>query len=614
MDEQAPIAEENSKCHSVIDSAVHTATDALDFQTGAVVEVTLEAGGNSVVNQINSTRLVNSTTLAKDGRNYCFLCKTPQTKLARHLQRHKRESADVAKALSCPTGSKERKKLLDILRNRGNFMHNNSVLSKGCGSLKVSRRSRDGKCRAYEYCIHCRGMFKRGELWRHMRRCSSKVEETNDHKGRNRVLGVAAVAKASLSRNITEGALKILNQMKDDETAGIAGNDLTLLQFVQYFYNKLGHSVARHEYIRQKILVLSRFLKTLRKKSPLWTLEDAIKPENFTTVVEAVKDVAGYDADENAFKTPSLVMKIGYSLQKASDIVRCNAIIREDEKLQKSAEAFQVLYKTKWLEYVSHSARGTLKEKKCSKSIKLHLNEDIRKLHRHLRRSAELAFAELEKSSSIQNYCSLARVSLAQMILFNRHRYGEVSKISLKNFLDKDDTHVHQDLGLSECEKKLCSHFTRVVLMDKNQQKSAVLLPPEVVRGLQLLIMRRKECGVPKENPHLFAVPKCMSYYRGHDCLKTYASKCGARHPEHLTSTQLRRRIAATSQILNLKDNFPGVPFHYLLHKDDHLPEATIQMAKLSKLLLTLERGKIPQLAGRSLDEVEGIERFEFKI
>nr|XP_023656329.1 uncharacterized protein LOC111838017 isoform X1 [Paramormyrops kingsleyae] len=607
MDEQAPIAEANSKCHSAIDSAVHTATDALDCQIGgsSVVEVTLEAGGNSVVNQINSTQLVNSTTLAKDGRNYCFLCRTPQTKLARHLKRHKQESADVAKALSCPTGSKERKKLLDILRNRGNFMHNNSVLSKGCGSLKVSRRSRDDKCRAYEYCIHCRGMFKRAELWRHMRRCSSKLEETNDHKGRNRVLGVAAVAKASLSRNFTEGALKILNQMKDDETAGIAGNDLTLLQFAQYLFNKLGHNKAHHEYIQQKILVLSRLLKTLRKKSPLWTLEDAIKPENLMTVVEAVKEVAGYDANENAFKTPSLVMKIGYSLQKASDIVRCNAIISEDENLQKSVEAFQVLYKAKWLEYVSHSARGTLKKKKCSKPIKLHLNEDIQKLHQHLWRSAELAFAALEKESSIQNYCSLAQVSLAQIILLNRHRYGEVSKISLKNFLHKDDSHIHQDLSLSECEKKLCSHFTRVVLMDKNEHKFAVLLPPEVVRALELLIMRRKECGIPKDNPHLFAVPKCMSHYKGHDCLKTYASECGARHPEHLTSTQLRKQIAATSQILNLKNNEKEQLGNYLLHKDYHLPEDTIQMAKLSRLILARERGKIPRLAGRSLDDVE---------
>ncbi|XP_048838462.1 uncharacterized protein hnrnpul1l isoform X1 [Brienomyrus brachyistius] len=608
MDEQASIAEANSKCHSAIDSdLVHAAPDALDCQIGgsSFVEVTLEAGGNSVANQINSTQLVNSTILAKDVRNYCFLCRTPQSKLARHLKRHKQESADVAKALSCPTGSKERKKLLDILRKRGNFMHNNSVLSKGCGSLKVSRRSKDDTCRAYEYCIHCRGMFKRAELWRHMRRCSSKLEATSDHKGRNRVLGVAVVAKASLSRNVTEGALKILNQMKDGETAGIAGNDLTLLQFAQYLFNKLGHNKGSHEYIQQKILVLSRFLKTLREKSPLRTLEDAIKPENFMTVLEAVKEIAGYDADENAFKTPSLVMKIGYSLQKVSDIVRCNAIIAEDKNLQKSVEAFQVLYKAKWLEYVSHSAGGTLKKIKCSKPKKRHVNEDVQKLHQHLRRSAEVAFAALEKDGSIQNYSSLVQVLLAQIILLNRHRYGEVSKTSLKNFLNKDDSHVHQDLGLSECEKKLCGHFTRVVLMDKCEHKVAILLPPEVVKGLELLIRRRKDCGVPENNPHLFAVPKCTSHYRGHDCLKAYASECGARHPEHLTSSQLRKQIAATAQILNLKNNEKEQLGNYLGHRDYNLPAPTIQMAKISKLLLALERGKIPQLAGRSLDEAE---------
>ena len=108
---------------------------------------------------------VQSTTVAGRGQNFCFFCKRSCLKIARHSKTHVNEDADIAQALSLPAGSRIRKELLDKLRNRGNFMHNNEVLEKGSGSLKVERRAK-GEDNAYEYCIHCRGMFLRTELWR----------------------------------------------------------------------------------------------------------------------------------------------------------------------------------------------------------------------------------------------------------------------------------------------------------------------------------------------------------------------------------------------------------------------------------------------------------------
>ncbi|KAG1927848.1 hypothetical protein F2P79_023962 [Pimephales promelas] len=79
---------------------------------------------------------------------------------------------EIAEALSLPAKSKKRKQLLEKLRNRGNFNHNNKVLKKG------------------------EGMFLRNELWRHMRGCKSKPAKTDKAtEGRQRVLTIAAVAK-----------------------------------------------------------------------------------------------------------------------------------------------------------------------------------------------------------------------------------------------------------------------------------------------------------------------------------------------------------------------------------------------------------------------------------
>lgn len=113
------------------------------------------------------TNTVTSTSVVRAGQNFCFICRDFHFKIARHFKSHIKENSDIAYALSLPAGSATRKKLLDNLRNRGNFEYNRDVLQKGRGQLKVKRRAKKVEYKKYEYCIHCKGMFLRPELWRH---------------------------------------------------------------------------------------------------------------------------------------------------------------------------------------------------------------------------------------------------------------------------------------------------------------------------------------------------------------------------------------------------------------------------------------------------------------
>ncbi|XP_049333749.1 uncharacterized protein LOC111190366 [Astyanax mexicanus] len=324
-----------------------------------------------------------SATLAKPERNYCFVCGEAQTKIARHFKMHIKEDVEIARALSLPTNSKERKHLLEALRNKGNFSHNNDVLRKGEGSLKVKRRAfHCADSKKYEYCVHCKGMFLRQELWRHMRRCRSKPAtspSTSPSVGRKRVLTIATTATSILSGTTSAELLKLMSNMIDDNIAQNVRNDPGLLQFAQSLFNRHGHDKTKHEYIRQKLRELGRFLATLRKKNPSATMEDAMKPENFIDVTEAVRETAGFDQAENTFRTPSLALKIGHSLLKISELFQCQALISGDAELGKCADAFQKLYKTKWAECISHSALGTLSSLKYNKPNKLPLTQDIKK-------------------------------------------------------------------------------------------------------------------------------------------------------------------------------------------------------------------------------------------
>ncbi|KAK7907053.1 hypothetical protein WMY93_015665 [Mugilogobius chulae] len=169
-----------------------------------------------------------------------------------------------------------------------------------------------------------------------------------------------------------------------------------------------------------------------------------------------------------------------------------------------------------------------------------------------------------------------------------------------------------EDLGdaLSDLEKKLCQHFRRLEIAGKRGRKVPVLLTPAMQEALDLLVSKREMCGVVPGNKYLFARPQACSYFRGSDCLRHFAKMCGAKNPESLTSTKLRKQTATLSQVLNLSNteldqlaDFLGhdVRVHRQFYR---LPEGTIQLAKVSKILMALEQGRMAEFKGKGLDDI----------
>ncbi|XP_016101602.1 uncharacterized protein [Sinocyclocheilus grahami] len=222
--------------------------------------------------------------------------------------------------------------------------------------------------------------------------------------------------------------------------------------------------------------------------------------------------------------------------------------------------------------------------------------DDVQLLHQYLEKKSVEASESLKNHESSQTYAELAKVALAQVIIFNRCCVGEVSKMTLECFKKRNQTELHKDiaLGLSPFEQKMSKHFSRVEIMGKKGRKVVILFNPELVRTIKLIVEKRDACEVDGENPFLFGRPKCSptSFFRGQDCIRLFASQCGAKNPEHLRSTQLRKQVATMSQILSLKDNELDQLANFLghdirVHRNYYrLPDATIEIAKISKLLL----------------------------
>ena len=106
-----------------------------------------------------------ATVVAADftKKNFCYVCKKPQSKISRHLKTHEKTELDIAHAFSLRKGSKERHRLLEKLRNRGNIEHNREVKQLG-GQLKVKRRPKNAQGKVHVPCAYCGAVFLLVEL------------------------------------------------------------------------------------------------------------------------------------------------------------------------------------------------------------------------------------------------------------------------------------------------------------------------------------------------------------------------------------------------------------------------------------------------------------------
>lgn len=121
--------------------------------------------------------------------------------------------------------------------------------------------------------------------------------------------------------------------------------------------------------------------------------------------------------------------------------------------------------------------------------------------------------------------------------------------------------------------------------------------------------------GIPDENPFIFARSSRLSleHMRALDCLRKFATECESplSNTTNITSTKLRKYIATISQVLSLKETeVDWLARHFghdiQVHRDFYrLHESTSEIAKVRKLLLTIDQGETKKIARKSLAEID---------
>ncbi|KAG7527120.1 hypothetical protein JOB18_049555 [Solea senegalensis] len=470
--------------------------------------------------------------------------------MSRHLWHKHQDETDVAKAVSLPKNSKERKLQLDYIRNKGNFEHNSDVLETQKGKLipwKQPQKESEG--REFAHCIHCYGLFSRRAMWRHFQVCNYKPEISKP--GKTHVLALCAFAEPAPPGS-NDAYWKFLSVMTQDRVAVAIKEDRCILEYGYRLFRK-NEKIVSQQYIRQKLRELGRLLLKARQVTHVKTIHELIKPEQCSQVVTAAKSLSGFSEQTGKYQCPSLARKVGHSLYSLAMFIKSEGLKKKDKQATQDAEEFAQLYQESWRFDIGSQALTQLDQTKWNAPLLLPSTQDIQKFHCHLAEKQQQHLSDLQKHPSPSNWKELAKVTLTQVVPPERRRSVQDSSVcvSIKGHIRHNGD---VSLALTPLEQKLCKHFVRITIVGKRGRKVPVLLTPLMRESLDALTEKREECGVLSENGYLFALPHSVHYIRACDRIRQFVKECDhLENPKALTSTRLRKHIATLSTVLNLK-------------------------------------------------------------
>lgn len=572
------------------------------------------------IDEVTTTVTIKACTKREDNKrlwdkkHYCLYCGRANAKIARHLEGRHMEIKDVAYAFSFPSGSKDRKALLEELRNKGDFEHNAKVLKKGRGQLVTWRQpSVDASVKDYLPCTYCYGMFAKKQLFRHHFSCRCKKSCVDDDKlitKRSVQSGAACLLSEASS---STGCQKIINNMREDDVSFHIRSDSLICEYGESLYAKHGDVKSKHHYIAQRLRELGRFMLCAKNMDKTVSgLGDLCTPSKFQIVVNVAKKLIEFSPGKNKYGKHSTAAKIGLCLRGAVEVLIGQALMNDDDIAEKRAKTFLELLEKNWKNEVNVKAHQTIQEKRWSENDDISLTKSVITLRDHLRMMEDKAREELTQQSSLRAYKMLNEAVLVQVIIFNKRREGEAACFKLQIYKTASTNPINKDIyeTLSPLEKELSKLLTRIEMRGKSGKMVPVFFTERMKESIDLLIKRRDEVYIPPENPYLFARPGAMTNMRGCDCLRKHAEESKAENPELLRSPQLRKQVATLYQLLDLSEQeleqvarFMGHDIR--VHQDFYRQtDKTFQIAKISKLLFAMEQGP-GTLEGKNLNTID---------
>ncbi|XP_044752036.1 uncharacterized protein LOC123311961 [Coccinella septempunctata] len=539
---------------------------------------------------------------------FCAFCESIVQNFPRHLERNHKSEHEVQALLAVPPGSKKRKEILVSLRKKGHYL---------ISSQKTKPMRKGDMNTNYLPCEYCLGFYSSRNLWRHKKTCHKNPTQGSSQKN------CKSMAQNYLLRHIkvdTKLRNEVFPRMRADEVSLTAKKDPLICAFGAR-YLKIHREKHFALVTSRKMREIARLLIEMRKiKTSIKDLLSALKPENYDVLVQATENISRYDKNSQRFASPTLALNMGTTLKQCCNIALVLTIKKSFPSVQTAnfesdLRTLIQLIEGNWKFDVSSQAANDLNIQKWNKVSLVPLAGDLKLLKNCLLKKAEEAILNLNTNKDAKSYLNLLETIYCRLVLLNRRRPGELQRLSLETFrtaMQNNNSQHYEEFSeaISESEKLLMNKFKRIVMRGKRGRGVPVLISLDVQEHFDIILSYRDKF-FKSSNDHLFGNPFTDTPIIGYKVLRKYAILSKAKNPDALTCTRLRKHLATLTQLFNMNENdmeqlasFMG---HTLgIHRSSYrLPDDVYQTARISKLLILMEKGEAGQFKGKSLDDID---------
>ena len=383
-----------------------------------------------------------------DRRQACFYCNKLHSKVSKHYEVCHSKEEEVKNILSYPKG-RSRNELMEKLQLKGNYLHNMKVITENNGTLIVVRRpSYDTDYSEFLPCVHCLGFFKKCELYKHTPRCKFReTDDTSSHINDSKIMVLVNTTNTKF--------LKMLSTRgKNDEINRVIKKDHLMLSFGELLYACYGDK--HYNYISQRLRELSRFLIKFNELGCNSSLIDILNAEKFDDIVKVTNSMV-YSEDSTQ-KPKSFGIRLGHSLKKCCIVAKSRAIKTKNNALKSQVQDFLEVFEAEWTKRVSAVGLRNLYDEKLNKEENIPLTSDIMKLSNYLTSEIKDKVQKGIREMNWNIYSQLAKLTLCKIVTFNKRRGGEVSRMLLRDYINRPtwEVHRHDEIfnSLSSFEKK----------------------------------------------------------------------------------------------------------------------------------------------------------------
>ena len=556
----------------------------------------------------------------QDKVHICYYCGSCVIKISRHLTSQHHDKEEVKTILKMELHSPERKNDLTILTLKGDFLHNCHVIKEQKGILLVLRRpDANNPCGSdpelYIPCIYCLGFIQKHQAHKHVKNCcqlqmypdnsTEVVKSTRIVRHSNSLLQKMKDPNMEYNDNEAWNTLKL--NFRNDPISRYIVSDPTLRSYGRNECLRLGSVQEKH--IRDRLRTMGKFFLEYHRQhgSNEYYVIDILKICNFQKIFKVAQIAFG-----EALTPPA---RLGHYFKDLIFILKNNAIFDQDSLMKSQLDDLYFLFENKW-NLISAPNIRKLKEQKPT-VVNMPVTNDIKIFINYLTCEITKSIDELKLSKTHNNFSRLNKLVLVYLIVFNRRREGEVSKVQLTTYVNKPDYNDFETDTIQETltpiEKHLSENYHYMSTIGKRNRKVPILYPDLIVNALNTLVHNRPNFGILSSNTYLFP-NSAGNFIRGSDCLRELVEQCHLKHtlkkPFLIRSTLLRKHVSTIAQILVLSADEKGHLSNHLGHSDEvhrqfyKQQESAIEKTQISKILGLINTGSIVRFKDKSLDDV----------